>query len=67
MADEKKSEKKGLLDMLGFGSAKKAGKELAERKGKVDKAIEEQTGDDTYTKGKDAGEIGKKYEDTFRF
>jgi len=65
MAEEK--EKKGLLGMLGFGAAKKAGKELEERKGKVDKAIAEQTGDDSYVKGKDAGEIGKKYEDAFRF
>jgi hypothetical protein len=60
--------KKGLLDILGFGAAKKAGKDLTDRKGKVDKAIEEQTGDkDEYVKGKDAGELGKKYEDHFRF
>lgn len=61
--------------MLGKGAAKKAGKEIAESKDKTDKAIKAQTeGPDTSppakedpSKGKDAGELGKKWSDTFQF
>lgn len=67
--DTKKSKTGGLLGMLGMGAAKKAGKELAEREAKIDKAVMESVDPvkPDPNKGKDAGELGKKWNDTFHF
>ena len=66
MSDDKKKDTGGLLGMLGFGAAKKAGKEIAGRKSKLDAAIEEQTeGKPSPDKGVDKGELGKPWKDNF--
>ena len=63
---EEKSFKEKALSMLGIGMAKKAGKELSSRTSKIDSAVEEATsGKPSADKGKDAGEMGKSWSDTF--
>jgi len=63
---EEKSFKDKALSMLGMGMAKKAGKELSTRTSKIDSAIDEATSDKpSGSKGRDAGEMGKSWSDTF--
>lgn len=68
MADKDKDEG-GLMSMLGFGAAKKAAKDLAGRKAKLEAAEKEAIGPAAPDpdKGVDAGELGKKWEDRFHF
>jgi hypothetical protein len=66
MPDQPKEEKKGFLDYIGLGSVKKAGKDMKSVPNKVDKAVDDAMADDP-KKGKDAGELGKKWDDNFKF
>ncbi len=70
MADEQdKPKKRTLLEALGFGLARKAGGEINARNNRNREALEaagDTPSDDPYNKGKDRGELGKKYEDNFK-
>lgn len=67
MADERKLS--NLYGLLGSGMANKAAKQLGGRGSQIDKAVDEATAvpEQDKSKGVNAGELGKKYEDSFHF
>lgn len=67
--DKKKEEEPSfMMRLLGKGAARKAGEELKGRESRLDKAIEKDSAPDPDpSKGRDAGELGKPWKETFRF